>query len=164
MSDGGFVYDAAHYLDDIKEHFIAGDINIVQALEAAALLGIGRAVDISQQWHVALIALGHEELALRFVHVNANMSKAGVGVTLGTNPNDPWEASDASPEERRVMDIATYACLRRLGAAAEIIDGRLVIHAPPEGEDEDVISQFIKELEELPGEDPDQKGWGKWIT
>ncbi len=156
--------DPQKYIAHIIEHFEAGDMNIQQALEAAQLISSGRAVDITREWHCVLIAFDEEELAHHFNHVALVAGKQGIGITLGMDHSDPlWEPKDVTTEQKMIMDRATMACLRRAGIEAHFHeDGRLHIPQPDEPE-EDIISKFIDELNELPEQDP-RKGWDKWTT
>lgn len=158
--------DPKAYLRHLVEHFENGDMDIEQVLEAASLVAVGSAIDITQQWQCVLIALDEEDLAHHFVHIALVATKRGIGITLGIDPSDPlWDTSSVTVEQKKIMDRATYACLRRAGLDVEVMEGgRLRILRPDQPEEDAIISQFIDELNELPEEDPDRKGWGKWIT
>jgi len=158
--------DPKAYLNHIVEHFEAGDIDIHQALEAASLVANGSAIDMTKEWQCVLIAFDEEDLAHRFVHIALVISKRGIGITLGMDPSDPlWDTSMVTEGQKKIMDRATYSCLRRAGLDVEYQEGgRLRIQRPDQPEEDAIISQFIEELNELPEEDPDRKGWGKWIT
>jgi hypothetical protein len=157
--------DPEKYINHIVEHFEAGEMTLREALEAAQLLTNGRAIDITREWQCVLIAFDEEDLAQHFNHVALCASKQGIGITLGMDRSDPlWEPSEVTAEQKLIMDRATMACLRRAGIEAHFHDdGKL--HIPrPENPEEDIISKFIDELNELPEQDPDRKGWGKWTT
>ena len=151
------------YFEHIIEHVEAGEMTLMQALQAASLMASNRSIDITEEWQCVLIALGEEELAREFGHVALIASKAGIGVTFSVGKSTLWQPSDVTPEQKQVMDRATMACLRRNGIEAHFHDdGSLHIPQPNLEDEDDVISKFIEELNELPEEDPDKRGWDKW--
>lgn len=159
----GFAFNPEKYIAHLKEHFENGEMTIDQALEAASLLTAGRTIEVTREWQVALIALDHEDLGRHFNHVGIVVSKAGIGVTVGVERDDLWDEADITPEEKQAMDVATMACLRRAGIDAHFHeDGTMHIPRPEDEDQDEIIRSFLKELDDLPEQDPDKRGWDKW--
>jgi hypothetical protein len=163
-SNDGSPYNPQSYLEHLAEHFEAGEITLRDALEAASLTSASRSTDITEKWQVALIALDEEELAHHFINVAMVLSRFGLGVTIQIKDDVLWTPGDITAEQQLAMNKATVACLRRHGVEAHLHEDGTMHIPQPTGSDDDVISKFIDELNDLPEEDPDKRGWGKWTT
>lgn len=164
--EGIYNFGPERFIDHLIEHVERGEMSLHAALEAATMLNTGRSIDVTREWQVALIALGHEEIGFHFMSVAITMSRAGLGMALGQNRDSDLNLNTLDDDQRRAMDVAAMAVLRRAGIDAHFHDdGELHISKPEGGEDDnEIITQFMRDLDRLPTQDPhhDKRGWGKW--